>query len=77
MFSIILLQSGSAIASGVILVFALLFILAFVLIMRLLGAWMLRINEVIKYQEMQIKHQRQQIERMNDIIALLEKREKE
>ena len=32
-------------------IFGLLFFLGFVLIMRLLGSWMLRINDVIHYQK--------------------------
>jgi len=32
-------------------IFGLLFIIAFVLIMRLLGSWMLRINELITLQQ--------------------------
>ncbi len=37
--------------SYLLLVVSLFFIAVFVLIMRLLGAWMLRINEVIRYQK--------------------------
>ena len=41
--------------------------------MRLLGAWMLRINELLRHQEIQIKNQQNQLARLNDIISILEK----
>jgi hypothetical protein len=37
---------------------ALVFLVAFIFAMRLLGAWMLRINEIIKYQEITINELR-------------------
>jgi hypothetical protein len=74
MTAFILLQAAGDGLGGVVLLFiGLIVSIAFILIMRLLGAWMLRINELLRHQEIQIKHQQSQLARLNDIISILEK----
>ena len=43
----------------------LVFALVFILVMRAVGAWMLRINELISNQEKLIKLQQKQVEILN------------
>lgn len=52
-----------------VFIFAIVFLVLFVIVMRLLGAWMLRINEIITHQKTTIRH-------LNTIIDELRVKEK-